>query len=209
MNRDVAIAMYLIIFGSVLILVAMWLTRGFSRITETLSSFFCVSRPCSHSRSRSRNRERTRRAFDESELEDETEWQTRRPRHLTERRPSGIQHTLTQEEYTSTFIHGWYLPYNVRGPSQAEPEPEPEVDVEHEDLPRYEHPPAYTNSPPSTEDRGGGHSRYESLDVTERRSAPGRRNEPSAVAVTRQRANAENDRRSPDVTDYQKPSDVF
>jgi hypothetical protein len=29
------------------------------------------------------------------------------------------------------------------------------------------------------------------------------------MAVTRQRDNAENDRRSPDVTEYHKPNDVF
>ncbi|KAL4735294.1 hypothetical protein BDV11DRAFT_173981 [Aspergillus similis] len=170
MNRDVAIAMYLTIFGSVLILIAMWLTNGFSRIKETLSSPFCLC----PSRSRSRNRDRFRRALDECELEGEIEWQTRRPRPLvlTERCSSGIQRTLTQDEYTSAFFDGWYLPYNVRGPSQTESEPErePEVNVDHEDLPRYEHPPAYTSRRLSTENREeGSNSHRESLDVTEGR----------------------------------------
>ncbi|KAL4811621.1 hypothetical protein BDW67DRAFT_189514 [Aspergillus spinulosporus] len=210
MNRDVAIAMYLTIFGSVLILVAMWLTKGFSRITETFSSPLCLCRSCSRSRSCScsRDRERARRALDQCELEGETEWQTRRPRHLTERCLSGIQRPPAQEEYTSSFFHGWYLPYNVRDPSEPGPEPEREleVDVELEELPRYEHPPAYTNKNPSNEYRSGWHSHRESLDVTERRPALGPGNEGDTMAETMQRNNAENDRRSPDLTEYHKPS---
>ncbi|CBF84408.1 predicted protein [Aspergillus nidulans FGSC A4] len=178
----------------------MWLTRGFSRITETLSSLFCRSHSQSHSCSQTR--ERTRSAFNEGELEGESGWQTCRPRHLTERRLSGFQPPPTEEEYTSSFFHGWYLPYNVRGLSQVEPEPEPEpapeADVELEDLPRYEHPPAYTNrSPPAEAHEIGSNSRNESLDVTECRPAPGLSNEPDTMAVTGQPDNAPNDRRGP------------
>ncbi|KAL4997470.1 hypothetical protein BDV10DRAFT_186265 [Aspergillus recurvatus] len=202
MNRDVAIGMYLAIFGSVLILVAMWLTNGFSRITETCS--FCRSRSCS------RNRDRSRRASDEQrELEGETELQTLRSCSLprAECRPSGIQPPFVREEHTSAYFYGWYLPYNVRGPSQTEPEPEPEV--EHEDLPPYEHPPAYAQARPSTEVRGRESSSHrEPLDVTARRQAPGPHNESGNVAATRHRGELENARRSPHVTEHRMPLDV-
>ncbi|KAL5046505.1 hypothetical protein BDW71DRAFT_207299 [Aspergillus fruticulosus] len=206
MNRDIAIGMYLAVFGSVLILVAMCLTNGFSHIAETIS--FC----CARSRSCSRSGDKTIRASEEQrETEGDTELQTLRPRPRprprTEHRPSGIQGPLVREEHISAYFYGWYLPYNDRRLTQTEREREPET--EHEDLPRYEHPPAYARADPSTQVYGeerNGHR--ESLDVTERGRAPGPRNESGNMAVAGHCLEPENDRRSLDVTEGRGPRDT-
>ncbi|KAL4972771.1 hypothetical protein BDW66DRAFT_154414 [Aspergillus desertorum] len=199
MNRDVAIAMYLAIFGSLVILAAMCLTNGFSRMAENFS--FCFSR------SRTRNRERAQRGSNEQhELEGETELKTLRPcpGAQAERSLAGTQSPSPREEHASAFFYRWYLPYNGRL-SQTEPQSEPEPEPESEGLPRYEHPPAYTHARPSVDVcRGERNSHCESLDVTERRQAPGPRNESGNVAVDGHREEPENGGRFPDVTQHRE-----
>ncbi|KAL6230651.1 hypothetical protein BDW75DRAFT_244612 [Aspergillus navahoensis] len=201
MNRDVAIAMYLVIFGSVMIFVAMCVTSGFSRIAKRVS--LCCSR------SRFRTRDQARRASNEQRgPEGETEWQTLgpRPRLRTEGRPSGIQGTLVREEHMSAYFYGWYLPYNVQRLTQTEPEPE--ADVGHEDLPRYEHPPAYSNTRPSSGLSGrGSNSHRQSLDVTSRPQASGPHDAYGNVAATEHREGFENDRQSLYVTKHREALD--